>query len=398
MDEVYLDNGATTRPSEGVIKKMTEVLQVAYGNPSSLHRKGQQAEQYVKEARNCIAQALRVPDTTLYFTSGATESSNTAILGVASCLGKRGRHILTAKGEHPATSEPLARLQEKGFEIEYIDLDEYGRIRLESLEKKLRNDTILVTCLHVNNETGVIQPVDQMGEIIHTRSPLAVFHVDAVQSFGKLRLDPIQWKIDLMSTSAHKIHGPKGCGFLYIRRDLYLPSLLVGGGQERHFRSGTENVPGIAGYGEAVREAYAHREDACRHMQQLKERLYNGLTQRIDGITINGAPMEDSAPHVLNLRIRDVRSEVLLHALEEYGVYISSGSACSSNKPEQKSPALHALGLDAEAVDQSVRISFSRMNTEEDIDTCIAAMETVIPMLRRFTPKKRGNHGKRSVN
>ena len=386
MNEVYLDNGATTRPTEGVIQKMTEVLTTAYGNPSSLHRKGQEAEQYVMEARRIIAEVLHVTPETIYFNSGATESSNTAILGVAAHLGKRGKHILTAKGEHPATGEPLAKLAEEGYEIEYLDLDAYGRIRLESLEEKLREDTILVTCLHVNNETGIIQPIDQMGAIIHRKSPFAVFHVDAVQSFGKFLLDPIKWQIDLMSTSAHKIHGPKGCGFLYIKRGQYIPSYIVGGGQERHFRSGTENVPGIAGYGQAVKEAYAHREESWQHMMQLKKALYEQLEAAIGRIHINGAPLEETAPHVLNLQIEDVRSEVLLHALEDHGVYISSGSACSSNKPEEKSPALGAIGKTAQEIDQSVRISFSRFNTMDDVNACVKAMETVVPMLRRFVP------------
>ena len=386
MKEVYLDNGATTQPTDGVVQKMMEVLTASYGNPSSLHRKGQQAEQYVIEARRTIAEVLHVTPETIYFTSGATESSNTAILGVAAHLGKRGKHILTAKGEHPATAEPLAKLKEEGFEIEYLDLDVYGRIQLESLEQKLREDTILVTCLHVNNETGIIQPIDQMGALIHQKSPLAVFHVDAVQSFGKFNLEPGKWQVDLMSTSAHKIHGPKGCGFLYVRRGLYLPSFIVGGGQERHFRSGTENVPGIAGYGQAVKEAYAHREESWDHMMHLKTALYEKLQEVIGGIEINGAPIEETAPHVLNIRIQDVRSEVLLHALEDHGVYISSGSACSSNKPEEKSPALGAIGKTAAEIDQSIRISFSRMNTMEDIEECIKAMQAVVPMLRRFVP------------
>lgn len=386
MNEVYLDNGATTKPTEGVVQKMTEVLTTSYGNPSSLHRKGQQAEQYVVEARRVIADTLHVIPETIFFTSGATESSNTAILGVAAHLGKRGKHILTAKGEHPATAEPLAKLKDEGYEIEYLDLDACGRIQLQSLEEKLREDTILVTCLHVNNETGIIQPVDQMGALIHQKAPLAVFHVDAVQSFGKFNLDPVKWQIDLMSTSAHKIHGPKGCGFLYVRRGLYIPSFIIGGGQERHFRSGTENVPGIAGYGQAVKEAYEHREDAWNHMMTLKASLYEKLEKEIGRIHINGAPLEETAPHVLNIQIEDVRSEVLLHALEDHGVYISSGSACSSNKPEEKSPALGAIGKNASEIDQSVRISFSRMNTMEDVDACVAAMKAVVPMLRRFVP------------
>ncbi len=381
--EIYFDNGATTQPTEQVVQKMTEVLTEAYGNPSSLHRKGQEAERYVVEARKTIAEALHVPVETIYFTSGATESSNTALLGVAARAGKK-RHILAAKGEHPATGDTLKRLAEQGFEIEYLDLDPCGRVRLESLKEKIRPDTLLVTCMHVNNETGIIHPIDQMGIVIHEAAPDCVFHVDAVQSFGKLPIDPVGWHIDLMSTSAHKIHGPKGIGFLYIRKGLYLPPLLTGGGQERRFRSGTENVPGIAGFGQAVKEAYEDMAGHASHMQGLKALLYQSLSEQIEGVSVNGAPIEETAPHVLNLYIQDVRSEVLLHTLEDYGIYISSGSACASNKPEEKSPALSALGLDAKAIDSSIRVSFSRYNTREEVLEFVRVMTQVVPMLRRF--------------
>ncbi len=381
--EIYLDNGATTKPTPDVVARMTEVLTQAYGNPSSLHRKGQEAEQYVKKARSIIAEALHVPPESLYFTSGATESTNTALLGVTARAGKR-RHILAARGEHPATGDTLKRIAEQGFELEWFDLDPQGRIRIESLQAKVRPETCLVTCLHVNNETGVIQPIHQMGRIIHETAPQCCFHVDAVQSFGKLPIDPIAWEIDLMSTSAHKIHGPKGIGFLYVRKGLYIPPLLTGGGQERKLRSGTENVPGIVGYGQAVQEAYEDMEGHAAHMQGLKELAYTQLTARIPGIKVNGAPVGETAPHVLNLRIQDVRSEVLLHTLEDYGIYVSSGSACASNKPEEKSPALSALGMDARAIDESLRITFSRYNTEAEVMTFVQTMESVIPMLRRF--------------
>ncbi|MBQ2462326.1 MAG: cysteine desulfurase, partial [Clostridia bacterium] len=307
--EIYFDNGATTKPTPLVVEKMTEVLTEAYGNPSSLHRKGQEAERYVTEARRIIADCLRVPAESIYFTSGATESSNTAILGAASRAGKR-RHILASKGEHPATGDTLKRLEEEGFTIEFLDLDPQGRVLVESVKQKIRPDTLLVTLMHVNNETGIIQPVDQIGSIIHQTAPDCMFHVDAVQSFGKLPIDPVAWQIDLMSTSAHKIHGPKGIGFLYIRKGLYIPPLLTGGGQERRFRSGTENVPGIVGYGQAVKEAYAGMEEHAAHMQGLKSLLFTEISNAVTGVSINGAQLEESAPHVLNLRIQDVRSEV----------------------------------------------------------------------------------------
>ncbi|MCR5006433.1 MAG: cysteine desulfurase [Clostridiales bacterium] len=386
MSEIYFDNGATTKPTEQVVRIMTQVLTEDYGNPSSLHRKGQAAERYVIEARKTIADCLHVPETTIYFTSGATESSNTALLGAAARAGKR-RRILAWPGEHPATGESLKRLAEEGFEVTYLPVDAHGKAVVEALEEAVDPDVVLVTCMHVNNETGVIQPIDQIGRIVHKAAPKAMFHVDAVQSFGKIPIDPVAWEIDLMSTSAHKIHGPKGIGFLYIARNQYIPSLLRGGGQEKNFRSGTENVPGICGFGQAVREAYEEMNGHAAHMQHLKELLYREVTQGIDGVTVNGPEIGESAPHILNLRIEGVRSEVLLHALEDHEIYVSSGSACASNKPEEKSPALSALGLTATAIDESLRISFCRYNTEEEVYTFVRTLQQFVPMLRRFRRK-----------
>ncbi len=386
MREIYFDNGATTKPTEQVVQIMTKVLTEDYGNPSSLHRKGQAAEQYVIEARKRIAGSLRVPEFSIYFTSGATESSNTALLGAAARAGKH-RRILAWPGEHPATGETLKRLSEEGFEVTYLPVDKDGKVLLEALEEAVDEDVCLVTCMHVNNETGLIQPIDRIGRIVHKAAPKAMFHVDAVQSFGKLPIDPVAWEIDLMSTSAHKIHGPKGVGFLYIAKNQYIPSLVRGGGQERGFRSGTENVPGIAGFGQAVVEAYADMEGHAQHMQHLKEMLFQEVQERIEGIRSNGPDIHESAPHVLNLQIEGVRSEVLLHTLEDYGIYVSSGSACASNKPEEKSPALSALGLTASEIDASLRISFSRYNTEEEVHEFVRVLEQTIPMLRRFRRK-----------
>lgn len=388
MREIYLDNGATTRPSPKVVAKMMQVLTEEYGNPSSLHRKGQQAEKYVEEARRILAEYLRVDPVTLYFTSGGTECSNTAIFGAARRSRRRGSHILSVRGEHPATGEPLKALASQGYEIEYIDNDRAGRAIPESLAQKLRPDTVLVTCLHVNNETGVIQPVEEMGKIIREKNPETLFHVDAVQSFAKMPLDPLQWNVDLLSSSAHKFHGPKGTGCLYIRRGLQLPPFLQGGGQERRMRSGTENVPGIAGMGEAVREAMEDLASHAAKVRDLKLYLWKRISQEISGVTVNGPDPEEGAPHVLNVRFSDVRSEVLLHSLEDYGIFISSGSACASNKPEEKSPALDAIGLNREEMDQSVRFSFSVYNTVMELDETVEALKKTVPMLRRYTRRR----------
>ncbi len=385
--EFYLDNAATTKPSEGTVSLIQKVLTEAYGNPSSLHRKGQEAEKYMITARRQLAKILNADPESIYFTSCATESSNTAIKGAAERGKRRGKHILTSKSEHAATRENLKYLLEQGFEVEELACDDTGRVLVSDLKNKLRPDTILVTCIHVNNETGCINPIQEMGEMIHHDNPDCLFHVDAVQSFAKYPVYPKRWNIDLLSTSAHKINGPKGIGFLYIRRGLHFPSLIIGGGQESHFRSGTENVPYIAGFGQAAEEMWLMHEELKSKMMSLKLRLISGLQNNINGVFINGPKPEDGAAHIVNIRVDGVRSEVLLHALEDYGVYVSSGSACASNKPGEKSPALHAIGLTSQQIDQSLRISFGRYSNEEDVDACINAMKTVIPMLRRFIRK-----------
>ena len=282
----------------------------------------------------------------------------------------------------------MKALASQGYEIEYIDNDRAGRAIPESLAQKLRPDTVLVTCLHVNNETGVIQPVEEIGKIIREKNPETLFHVDAVQSFAKMPLDPLQWNVDLLSSSAHKFHGPKGTGCLYIRRGLQLPPFLQGGGQERRMRSGTENVPGIAGMGEAVREAMEDLAGHAAKVRDLKLYLWKRISQEISGVTVNGPDPEEGAPHVLNVRFSDVRSEVLLHSLEDYGIFISSGSACASNKPEEKSPALDAIGLNREEMDQSVRFSFSVYNTVMELDETVEALKKTVPMLRRYTRRR----------
>ena len=385
--EFYLDDAATTQPSEGTVSLIQKVLTEAYGNPSSLHRKGQEAEKYMITARRQLAKILNADPESIYFTSCATESSNTAIKGAAERGKRRGKHILTSKSEHAATRENLKYLLEQGFEVEELACDDTGRVLVSDLKNKLRPDTILVTCIHVNNETGCINPIQEMGEMIHHDNPDCLFHVDAVQSFAKYPVYPKRWNIDLLSTSAHKINGPKGIGFLYIRRGLHFPSLIIGGGQESHFRSGTENVPYIAGFGQAAEEMWLMHEELKSKMMSLKLRLISGLQNNINGVFINGPKPEDGAAHIVNIRVDGVRSEVLLHALEDYGVYVSSGSACASNKPGEKSPALHAIGLTSQQIDQSLRISFGRYSNEEDVDACINAMKTVIPMLRRFIRK-----------
>lgn len=387
MEEHYLDNAATTKPSESVIGIIEEVLRTGWGNPSSLHRKGQEAKAYLRTAARQISSILDCPEEAVFFTSCATESIGTVLKGVAQKNAREGRHILYAQGEHAATRENLKYLQEQGFELEALKLSPDGKILLSGLEEKIRPDTILVTCLHVNNETGVIQPVSQMGAIIKKRNPKCLFHVDATQSFAKYPIYPVSWQIDFLSASAHKINGPKGIGLLYKRRDQYLPPLVLGGGQMRKMRSGTENVPYIAGFGLAATEMWQIHEELMPRLMTLKQEAWQGIAQRFPDARVNGPAPEEGAAHILNVRIPLVRSEVVLHALEDEGIYISSGSACSSNKPGEKSPALSALGLSAAAMDESLRISFGRYTTKEDITALVRALSEKVPVLRRFRPR-----------
>lgn len=382
--EHYLDNAATTPLSPGVLDLIETVLRDVYGNPSSLHRKGQEAEAYLKRAREQVAKVLMAPPEAIYFTSCATESINSALKGAARRMGKRGRHILTGTGEHAATVETLKALEDQGFEVEEIGCDKEGTTSLESLEKKLRPDTILVTSMQVNNETGCLQPVEDMARIIKKYNPDILFHVDATQGFAKYPLFPESCGIDLLSASGHKINGPKGIGFLYMRRGLHLPELILGGGQEGHFRSGTENVAYIAGLGEAAQQMWDDHAAITSRMMRLKLDFVRELLETVPQIHVNGPAVDKAAAHIVNLQVENVRSEVLLHALEDENVFISSGSACSSNHPERKSRPLAAIGKSPKEIDESFRVSLGRFTTKEDMDSCLHALQKEIPLLRRF--------------
>ncbi len=386
MNEHYLDNASTTRPCQAAVDAIMSGLKDEWGNPSSLHHKGQAAEKLLEKARRQLADILLCDTESIFFTSCATESINTAILGACERLKRRGKHILTTKGEHAAVFEVLKDLSLKGYEVEEIENDGSGRILLEDLKKKLRPDTILVSLIHVNNEIGTIQPVMEAAAIVHQLQPDCLVHVDATQSFCKLPLFPSKWGIDLLSASAHKINGPKGIGLLYVRRHLTIKGLLLGGGQEHKLRSGTENVPYIAGFGCAAEEMWRDHAVYLKQWAALKERLLTGLAD-IPDVMINGPKENEGVPYITNLRVAGIRSEVLLHALEDDGVYISSGSACSSNKPGEKSRPLHSLGLGVKEIDESIRVSFGRYTTEEDIDAFLVSMHKTVPVLRRFIRK-----------
>lgn len=381
--ECYFDNSATTRVYPEVAQIMTNVMLEDYGNPSSMHNKGVDAEKYIRTAKEIIAKSLKVDEKNILFTSGGTESDNMSVIGIASANNRSGKHIITTSIEHPAILEPCKYLEKNGFEVTYLGVDENGVIRAEDLKNALRPDTILVSIMHTNNEIGSLQPLEEASRIIKDNNPETVFHVDAVQGYGKWRIYPKKMGIDLLSVSAHKIHGPKGIGFLYIGDKVKIHPLIRGGGQQKNMRSGTENVPAIAGMGKAVELIYSDFDNKIDRLYTMKDRLTQGLLT-IEDVKVNGLLGRESSPHIVSLSVSGIRSEVLLHALEDKGIYISSGSACASNKPAI-SATLQAIGVEKALLDSTIRFSLSEMNTEEEIDYCVNTMKSVLPMLRKFT-------------
>lgn len=380
--EIYFDNSATTRCFPEVAKLMSKIMCEEYGNPSSLHRKGMEAETYLRYAKEIIAKVLKVNEKEIVFTSGGTESDNLAIIGGAFANHRMGKHLITTAIEHPAVLQTMQYLESQGFEVTYLPVDACGRIRLEELARALRPDTILVSIMHTNNEIGALEPIAEAGELIKRNNPKTLFHVDAVQGFGKARIFPKKMKIDMLSVSAHKIHGPKGVGFLFIDEKAKVKPIVYGGGQQKGMRSGTENVPAIAGMAKATEMIYSNFDAEMEQLYCLKDRFVRGLGQ-LDGIWINGLMGRESAPHVVSVSVKGVRSEVLLHKLEEYGIYVSAGSACASNKP-QVSATLKAIGVPKELLGSTIRFSFSVFTTPEEIDYCLKVMYDIVPVLRRY--------------
>lgn len=385
--EVYLDNSATTACFEEVAQLMYKIMCEDYGNPSSMHHKGVEAEQYLRYARETLAKLLKVNEKEILFTSGGTESDNIALIGAAMANHRSGRHLVTTKIEHPAILQTMAYLENQGFEVSYLPVDTSGRISLQDLERAVRPDTILVSIMHTNNEIGSVQPIAEAGELIKRINPQTLFHVDAVQGFGKFRIYPSRMHVDMLSVSGHKIHGPKGIGFLYIKEGCKVSPIIYGGGQQKGMRSGTENVPGIAGLAKAAEMVYAHLDEDMDRMYGLRDMLIQGVGS-IEGVRVNGCPGHEGAAHVVSLSVRGIRSEVLLHALEEKGIYVSAGSACASNKP-QTSATLKAIGVERELLDSTIRISISVFTTEEEIQYTIQAVCELVPMLRRYVRKRK---------
>ena len=380
--QIYLDNSATTKPYKEVVEKMIFALENDYANPSSLHKKGLEVEKNIKKIREDIARTLGVKEKEIYFTSGGTESNNSIIRGV---LDKRKNHIITTKIEHPSVLDTIKTLEKEGIEVTYLDVDSEGKIDINSLKSSIKENTILVSIMHVNNEVGSIQPISEIGKYLKTLKEKVYFHVDAVQSFGKINFKPSKYNIDFMSVSGHKIHGPKGIGFMYIKENSTPPPPPTGGGQEFGFRSGTENIPGIYGLGEAVRITNKNLDKNIQKINTLKNLLKSEILNNIENVKINSP--EDGVCHILNVSFLGVKGEVLLHYLEQKDIYVSTGSACSSKK--KGSHVLNAMNLSKDEIEGTIRFSLSCFNTEEEILETIKVLKSSVEDLRFIIKKGR---------
>lgn len=381
--EIYFDNSATTKCYDSVREIVVKTLIEDFGNPSSMHQKGVEGEKYLKEAAAIFAKILKVSEKEVFFTSGGTESNNWALFGGAMAKKRAGNHIITTAIEHPAVSEPIRILESQGFRVTVLSVDKNGIISLQQLEEALTEDTILVSTMYVNNEMGAVQPIESIAKLVHEKCPKALYHVDAIQAFGKYEIYPKRMGIDLLSASGHKIHGPKGVGLLYMNENAKVLPIIYGGGQQKGMRSGTDNVSCIAGFGQAAKEIYQDREKKNQYLYELKEYMIQRLSE-IENITIHGCHERSiSAPHIVNVAFNGIGSEVMLHTLEDQRIYVSAGSACSTHK-RAKSKTLTAIGSNAEELNSSVRFSFSEENTKEEVDIVIDVLKKAVPMLRRY--------------
>ena len=380
--EAYFDNSATTRCFDEVKDIVCKTMTEDFGNPSAMHKKGVEAENYVRRSAQTLAKLLKVNEKEILFTSGGTESDNLAIIGGVEANKRMGNHIITTAVEHAAVAQPFAYLKEQGYEVTILPVDHQGVVKLDALEAALRPDTILVSVMYVNNEVGAVMPVEEIGKLVHEKSPKALFHVDAIQAFGKYRIYPKKLGIDLLSVSSHKIHGPKGVGFLYINEKVRVQPQILGGGQQNGMRSGTDNVPGIAGLGLASKMVYDHLEENVNHMYDLRA-YFVGELEKMDQVVVHGPHGEAAAPQIVSAAFVGVRSEVLLHTLEERDIYVSAGSACSTHK-RSGSPTLTAIGLPKNQMEATVRFSFCETTTKEELDYTLQVLNEVVPMLRRY--------------
>ncbi len=381
MREIYFDNSATTRPAKEVIDVMLDVLENKYGNPSSLHSKGIEAESILNHARESVARGLGVTPEEIVFTSGGTEANNMAIKGGVNARANKGRHIITTKIEHVSVLQTFETLEETGYNVDYLNVDSKGLVDIDELEQLLRPETIFVSIIYLNNETGTIQPVKEIGDLIKIKSPNAIFHVDAVQAFGKIEVNPKEIGAGLLTVSGHKLHGPKGIGALFVRQGNKIEPILTGGPHERKMRPGTENTPGIAGFGAAVDLFMNDLKGTYDHLTDMKTTLILLLKEVIPDVQINTP--EDSGPHIVNISFPGIKGEVLVHMLEEKKIYVSTGAACSS-KERKPSHVLQAMGFTNEVIEGEIRLSFSRYNTIDEVYKFIEEIGDVVSELRQI--------------
>lgn len=383
--DAYFDNSASTKVSEKAIDIMLKTMREDYANSSAKHIKGVDAEKYVKYAAETIAKTLKVKKSEIIFTSGGTESNNMALLGTAMAKKRLGKHIIISGIEHPAVYMPATFLAEEGFELTVLPVDKTGRVDLEVLKESIREDTILVSIMYVNNEIGAVEPVDEISKIIKSKNANTLFHVDAIQAYTKLRINPKTQGIDMLSASGHKFHGPKGVGFLYIDGNVKINPIIFGGGHQRGMRSGTLNTTGIAGMGVAAKEAYDEFDNRIEKIKSLKNFIMDEL-EKTEGAVLNTGRGDNFAPQIISVSFEDIRAEVLLHALEDRGIYVSSGSACSSNHPGI-SGTLKAVGIREDLLDATIRISLSELNNMEEAKYLIDNLNELLPLLRKFVRK-----------
>lgn len=389
--ECYLDNGATTRPFDEVIDMMVKTMKEDYANPSSLHRKGFLAEKYISEAREIIAGSLKASKTEILFTSGGTEANNQAIFSAVETRKRYGNHIVTTSIEHPSVYQPTEKLRKEGFFVDYLPVNELGKIDEEIFKNTVREDTILLSMMLVNNEIGSINEIERFSKLARKINPDILIHVDAIQGYGKLPINTKRLDVNFISGSGHKIHGPKGVGFLYVKAGTRLLPYIFGGGQQKNLRSGTENVPAVAGLGAAVKLIFENFDEKINHLYHLKKMMAEGILTEFSDAKINGLrgdialseAVRETAPHILSVSFKNVKAEVLLHALEEREIYVSSGSACSANHPSL-SGTLKGIGVEKELLDCTIRFSFSLFTTEVMIEKTLAALKELVPILSKY--------------
>lgn len=378
--QVYFDNSATTKPLKEVREEVYYAMDEFWGNPSSLHKLGVKSQRKIEEIQESIARRLNCSKEEIIFTSGGSEGNNMVIKGLVG----ENNHIITTAFEHSSVLNTYRELEKQGVSVTYLKVDNKGFIDLKELEEAINKNTVLISVMHVNNEIGSIQRIKEIGKLIKEKSKRAKFHVDGVQGFGKFKIDVKECNIDFYSVSAHKFHGPKGVGFMYMRKGLNLKSLITGGGQQGGLRAGTENIPGYMGMVKAINIAYDSLEDSYSHVKMLKEYFIEKLS-KIENVIINAPNSEEYSPYILNVSFLGTRSEVLLHMLEEDNIFVSTGSACSSKSAVAKgSYVLNAMGLEPRCIQGAIRFSFSKYNTLEEVDYTINSLEKALKFLRRI--------------